>query len=37
MPAGLTLYYFTSTTFSIGEQWYIRRLLVSRGVIPAAR
>jgi YidC/Oxa1 family membrane protein insertase len=35
MPAGLTLYWITSTTFSIGEQAYIRRLLKARGVLPA--
>ncbi len=35
LPAGITLYWLTSTTFSIGEQWYIRRRLVAKGVISA--
>ena len=37
MPAGITLYWFTSTSFSITEQWHIRRGLVAKGLIPAKR
>ena len=32
MPAGITLYWFTSTAFSIGEQAWIRRILAARGI-----
>lgn len=32
MPAGITLYWFTSTAFSIGEQAWIRRILAKRGI-----
>ncbi len=33
MPSGITLYWFTSTAFSIGEQAWIRRVLKARGVL----
>ena len=35
LPSGITLYWLTSTTFSIGEQAWIKRLLRQRGVLPA--
>lgn len=35
LPAGITLYWFVSTVFSIGEQAWVKRILRARGILPA--